>query len=220
MRRSFVLVLILGASSWLAAACGSSVEVPDGGSGGAGGAGGSGGAGGGCAGFGPTCAWGCGSDAASQADCIGGAWKCPPGTVDMDTCPPGTCWGPPFTCEVCDNGWKCAPDQGCIGSCESFVCATCDGAPEGHAYIGACDCSCNNGSEYGCTLVPGCCNQDIDCGDKTWFPCVEHVCKQPVPGQCWVDAECGPGMKCQGASVCPCNFDCNGPDSPGTCVPG
>jgi hypothetical protein len=112
------------------------------------------------------------------------------------------------------------PEAACVGSCNSFVCATCNGAPPGETYLGGCVCSCkNDGNEYGCELMAGCCNQNIDCGDEVFVPCVENVCKQPVPGGCWSDAECGPGMKCEGEMVCPCTYDCEVPDEPGTCVP-
>lgn len=66
---------------------------------------------------------------------------------------------------------------------------------------------------------PGCCTQDLDCGDFAYVPCVNGVCKQPLPGTCWKDAQCGPDATCVGASVCPCNADCDAPDAPGTCKP-
>jgi hypothetical protein len=197
----------------LSAACGSTVDVPTSTS-----SSGSGGSAG-CSGNGPSCAQSCGSDAFEQPICQNGAWVCPPGTVDENDCPASTCSGPPLPCEVCNDGWACAPDKACIGSCDAFVCATCAGAPEGTITVGACACSCNGG-DYGCALAPGCCNKDLDCGDETLSPCVNNVCKTPVMGACWADIECGAAMKCQGAIVCPCGSVCKAPDSPGTCVPG
>lgn len=195
-------------------ACGGSVTVA--------GSGGSGGGSGGCAGF-PAigaCVYGCGSDAFDSSICQDGVWVCPPGTVPVGDCPAGTCSGPPLPCEVCNNGWSCAPNNACVGSCESLLCATCNGAPAGTLQIGACTCACDStGGQYGCALAPGCCNKDIDCGDETFVPCVNNVCKPPVMGACWSDTECGANMKCSGAVVCPCSFDCNTPDMPGTCVP-
>jgi len=205
------------------AACASKVDVPSSSassSSGAGGAGGSGGSGGGCAGNGPMCAWGCGSDAFDPPQCTGGKWVCPPGTVDSTTCPPGTCWGPPLPCEVCDDGWACKPDPVCTSGCYAMACATCEGAPGGTTVFGGCACACDEASnEYRCNLVPSCCNEDMQCGDESYVPCVEHVCKQPVPGGCWKDEECGMEMICAGAFVCPCGSDCDAPDVPGTCVP-
>jgi hypothetical protein len=115
----------------------------------AGGAGGSGGCGGetfGCLQF-------CGSDFfPAQAACMGGAWVCPPGTVDPATCPKAAC-----------------------------------------------------------------CSVDIDCGDELPVPCVNGVCKAPVPNGCWSDAACGPMATCVGPFVCPCGADCYIADHPGAC---
>jgi len=200
-------------------ACGSDVDVAStSGAGGSSASSTSTGSGGGCAGSPPFCTHGCGSDWLEQSICPNGTWTCPPDTIDPNECPPGTCWGPPLPCEVCMGGWACAPEAACIGSCSAFVCATCEGTAPGTTQIGACQCSCNN-NEYGCTLAPGCCHQDVDCGDKQLFPCVNNVCKQPVTGACWADIECGAGMKCQGAIVCPCGAFCDAPDTPGMCVP-
>jgi hypothetical protein len=220
MRIASSIFLAFCAPLFLAPACSSSVEIAGTSASSSGASSSSSTGGAACTGFGPTCVWGCGSDASSSAECKNGLWSCPPGTVDMNTCPPGTCWGPPLPCEVCNNGWKCAPTPECIGTCESLVCATCEGMPGVPIQMGACSCSCKNGVEYGCSLAPGCCNANIDCGDESFVPCVEHVCKQPVIGRCWVDAECGLGMKCEGAVVCPCGYDCDVEDSPGMCVPG
>jgi hypothetical protein len=220
MLRPWIHALLLISPAFpLFSACSSDVEVATTSTTGAGGSASSSSGGGDCTGNGPFCAWGCGSDAFDQPLCQNGVWVCPEGTVDASTCPSGTCWGPPLPCEVCDNGFKCAPTEACVGSCSSFVCATCDGAPAGTTFVGACSCSCDSAGQYGCSLLPGCCTQDIDCGDKTLFPCVNHVCKQPVPGACWADIECGSGMKCDGAIVCSCMAACEVPDSPGKCVP-
>ena len=221
MYRTLASWIFLGSVVFLSASCSGSVEVIGQGGGGSGGSGGSGGTGG-CSGSPPlwTCVHGCGSDFFEASVCKDGAWVCPLNTVPIDDCPPETCPGPPLPCEICFNGLSCVPNEGCIGSCESLVCGTCNSAPSGTLSIGACTCSCDaTGNQYGCTLTPGCCNQDMDCGDEAFFPCVNHVCKQPVFDACWVDAECGPGMKCEGANVCPCHTDCDAPDMPGMCVP-
>jgi len=201
----------------LVPACGGSVTTP-----------GAGGAGGttstttplGCAGSAPFCADECGSDyLPAQADCIGGEWICPPGTVNPDDCPPGTCWGAPLPCEVCGpSGWGCELTPACTSSCGGLVCAECP-ADGGGYYDGGCACQCDAAGQTSCALAPGCCQEDIDCGDLVYTPCVNNVCKEPVPGKCWSDAECLNGTVCVGASVCPCFVDCDGLDVPGDCVP-
>lgn len=166
------------------------------------------------------CADDCGSDYfPAEAECVGGAWVCPPGTVNPADCPPGTCWGPPLACEVCtDAGWACQLEESCVAGCGGLVCAGCPAGPA-PAVIGACACACDAAGQVSCALAPGCCEEDLQCGDAVWVPCVSHVCKDPVAGKCWVDGECAPGEVCVGASVCPCGFDCDGPDQPGDCLP-
>ncbi|MDC0749330.1 hypothetical protein [Polyangium mundeleinium] len=54
------------------------------------GSGGNSGAGGGpipCEGVGPTCAQTCQSGGIVDPLCVSGKWECPPGTIDMSTCP-------------------------------------------------------------------------------------------------------------------------------------
>jgi hypothetical protein len=175
----------------------------------------------GCSGPEPLCVHGCGSDWLEQANCVGGTWVCPPDTIDPKDCPSGTCWGPPFPCEQCGpNGWECHPDESCIGpdSCAGFVCPECTGAPD-MTIIAGCQCQCDGAGQYMCDLAPGCCMQDMDCGDEVLYPCVNHVCKMPVLDGCWRDDECIPGQKCDGAVVCPCGALCGVPDQPGKCVP-
>lgn len=93
--------------------------------------------------------------------------------------------------------------------------------------IGACVCPCGYECDCGGQLgkcieplpppEPGCCQEDWDCGDIVYVPCVNGVCKQHVPSKCWNDAECGFDGKCVGAFVCPCAADCAAEDKPGTC---
>jgi hypothetical protein len=220
--RAFFLTFVFGVSAVSFGACSSSIEIVRPSSGGSGGAGGEGGGGGGCAGAPQIgeCIYGCGSDAFEPAICVGDTWVCPVGTVPVKDCPPSSCIGAPLACEICLDDWVCKPEAACIGACEAIVCGTCNGAPAGMQQIGACSCACDDtGNQYGCTKVPGCCIQDIDCGDEVFVPCVNNVCKTPVPGKCWSDVECGPNMKCEGEGVCPCNYDCFLPDEPGMCVP-
>ena len=78
---------------------------------------------------------------------------------------------------------------------------------------------------------PSCCADDDDCllggvapyvcrgqglGSEPWGVCV----LAPVEGRCYADGDCGGGMRCEGASLCPCNVDCDmGYEGPGICVP-
>lgn len=168
----------------------------------------------------PLCADGCGSDYfPEEAECIGDQWVCPPGTVNPDDCPSGTCWGPPLSCEVCGPaGWECQLTPECASPCGGLVCAVCPSDP-GPFWIGACECVCDAAGQTSCALAAGCCQEDLDCGDFTHVPCVNNVCKQPVLDKCWTSAECPAGTVCVGASVCPCLADCDGPDQPGDCLP-
>jgi len=55
------------------------------------------------------CVSDCGSDFGAPAICSGTSWVCPPGTVDIFTCPP-SCWGPPPAGCTCDGTeWVCPP---------------------------------------------------------------------------------------------------------------
>ena len=168
----------------------------------------------------PPCAAGCGSDwFPEEADCLNGAWVCPPGTVNPSDCPPGTCWGPPLTCEVCGpSGWECVLEPSCVGSCNDLVCAVCPESP-GPVQVGICVCECDANGSTTCGVLAGCCEQDMDCGDLVYTPCVNNVCNETVDGKCWTDVECPMGTVCTGASVCPCGYDCDGFDTPGDCLP-
>ena len=70
-----------------------------------------------------------------------------------------------------------------------------------------------------CESPPECCSGDEDCtegGERG--VCIAGVCKWPtgVLQSCWSDIECPQGT-CEGATICPCGFDCFEPDSPGEC---
>jgi hypothetical protein len=64
--------------------------------------------------------------------------------------------------------------------------------------------------------VQVCCTVDWQCGDEIFVPCVNGVCKPPIPDACWSDEECN-GLACVDAFVCPCDADCTQPDHPGFC---
>jgi hypothetical protein len=223
--RSFLLPFVL-----FLAACGSEVTI-DGESGASSGAGGSGGSASSsnatstgsasaCLGNSFPCAAGCGGDwFPEEAECIGNEWVCPPGTVNPDDCPSGTCWGMPFSCEVCDQGWQCKPTPACAGGCPGLLCLEC---PDEPFTIDGCDCSCADSGEFSCVpAAQKCCDALADCGDG-FAACVNGVCKAkpPNPDGCWDIDECPLGTACEGAFVCPCNADCDQPDKPGVCAGG
>ncbi len=73
--------------------------------------------------------------------------------------------------------------------------------------------------------VKGCCNSDNDCKGAsevcfTGGPFGTNKCMNTNilgKGQCWTDAQCGKGSKCENAMACGCNAQCKAPDKPGTC---
>jgi len=72
---------------------------------------------------------------------------------------------------------------------------------------------------------PGCCLDDADCavGERCHLAeCRlggEGMCKPvPDPDTCWSDRDCAAPLICDGASVCPCGFECLVEDSPGVCM--
>jgi hypothetical protein len=214
---AFLKGALLGAAL-ISSACGGAVVVDGAGGGGAASTGAGGEV---CGGGAPTCLAFCGSDAWFDAECTADGWKCTNGMVDLEECPPGTCFGPPPKCSVCNGGaFMCAP-QTCIDECPDIMCYGCPpgGEPlETDTCACACDASTNT---YGCAPKPqpDCCVEDIQCGDVVYVPCVNGVCKPQVDGGgCWVDAQCTPGMFCDGAQVCPCGEDCDVEDKPGKCL--
>ena len=172
---------------------------------------------GGCDGATFGCLQFCGSDFfPASAACVGGAWQCPPGTVDPSTCPSTGCAGPaPGACDVCSNGgWVCNPTPECFTSCPAILCGSCDGVG---VLSQDCACSCDSNGALACQkTAQACCTVDWDCGDEAFVPCVSGVCKLPVANGCWSSEECN-GLSCIGAFVCPCGADCDQPDHPGFC---
>ena len=70
---------------------------------------------------------------------------------------------------------------------------------------------------------PGCCNTTKDCkpnhvcfeGPFKAFKCMDTSGLKA--GQCWTDAQCGKGSKCENAMACGCKAICKAMDKPGTC---
>ena len=131
--------------------------------------------------------------------------KCGDGNpCTSDSCNPktGNCeFAPLAKGTACEDGDKCTLND------------QCDGAS-----------GCSPGSkDPNCGGAPGCCGSDQDCGGQS--TCIggsgggKGMCKdssQLTKGQCWSGADCG-GVKCLGASICPCGAQCIVADKPGTC---
>lgn len=141
----------------------------------------------------------------SEADCQpgtvcigydGGPWP------EAGSCEPapqeGQCWGGDDCMNnsewcagavICGCGEKCAKQPGTCTPYESSCCVD--------------DSECDEGAQ----CIPGSMGEN------------PGMCKeQPSLGQCWHDQHCKPGQLCQGAFVCPCDFDCAEADSTGQCV--
>ena len=144
-----------------------------------------------CPGDPPMCADACGSDYfPANAECVGGTWECPPGTVDPKDCPPGTCWGMPLPGEVCGpSGWSCEPKIEQYLECPSLMCAVCEGF-DGPTTIAGCQCTCVNG-QVECAQVPL-----PECAGLDFCSCWDH------PGCQYIEEDC----------ICPCDYECPGHD--------
>ena len=132
--------------------------------------------------------------------------------------------GVPYCCE---DRTECPPGYDCINTrCLSTMLDGCwrsTDCRDGERCEGASICACTDGcagERLGrcVSIVPECCLTDEDCGDVVYVPCVANVCKFPVDGKCWTDAECRNGFKCQGAHVYPCGMRGTREDTLGTCV--
>jgi len=103
----------------------------------------------------PLCMAGCGSDwIKGDAECVDGAWVCPPDSIATTDCPEDTCWGLPLPGEICgDNGWECQPDAEDWAACPSLMCAVCEGF-DGAQIQGACSCACDKDNQVSCVEIP------------------------------------------------------------------
>jgi uncharacterized protein YceK len=171
----------------------------------------------GCTGSGPECWASC--DLAVSAECNGGSWSCPPGSSTSYPSACNECFGLGGECDVCNAPiFDCQPTTACLSTCPEVACESCPLVGMAFDAPPGCFCECNAKGELACTKVADCCATDMDCGDLVFAPCVEGVCKQAIGGgQCWSDAECPAGTSCVGAFVCPCGYDCDQEDHPGSC---
>jgi hypothetical protein len=130
----------------------------------------------------------------------------------------------------CINGFRCVGgDLGAGGVCfpppAVGACFVQEDCPQGFICSGMDLCACNMDclSQPGqCVPLPGdCCTQDAECpAGKVCAPAGDSGVCEPatfVPGTCWDEGDCMPGQECVGAWACPCNADCDGWDTPGTC---
>jgi hypothetical protein len=106
---------------------------------------------------------------------------------------------PSLVCDCHDGVYACYNTDACYGGgwCGQFPC-----------------CDLTLGEEDLCTLL----DPETKCHKLDGS--VVGKCLPPVDAPaCWTDLDCGEGMKCDGASICPCEADCDGIDTPGSCVP-
>ncbi len=165
-----------------------------------------------------------------QGKCIG-ASVCPCGADCDGPDTPGKCVtvGPGCCAKDADCPSSSTGKQVCIsGNCEPAPSpGKCwsdkDCPPGGGGCVGECICPCGAicacGGQMGTCAPPPpgpvCCVADIECiGIGV---CAGGVCKAPVSGGCWKDADCGPNATCEGESICPCGALCALADYPGKC---
>lgn len=119
----------------------------------------------------------CASDAGAPPICVSGSWRCPPGTVDLSTCPPGCIGRPPSPDCVCEGTrWSC-PDGRCPDGIDPWATpGTACGVEGAHCSGGGtdpcgsaleCDCS---GGHWSCLVAepdPVCyCGREPSAGDR------------------------------------------------------
>ncbi len=168
------------------------------------------------------CVASCGGDAGLPPICSGGAWVCPPGTVDIHSCPP-TCWGPPPPgCTCRGTEWVCPPREcpadinpwdpdhpGNACTTEGATCRNGGDSPCG----GFMSCTCEGG-RWTCLVAepdPVCwCGREPSEGDA----CSEEgaVCGEccPAPGG-WAAMACHDGAWTTATCpeiVCPVDVSC------------
>jgi len=139
----------------------------------------------------------------------------------------GGCGGVSPCC--CDPATGCPGGQQCVmGACLPILLNSCwqDSDCSGSfrcvgVELCGCGANCDGPSRPGQCIKPpsNCCQTASDCGDAGDELCVQGVCKLPVSGRCWTEAECALGQVCNGVRVCDCGVVCGGLDTPGVCQP-
>jgi hypothetical protein len=131
--------------------------------------------------------------------------------AELPTAPPAPCQGE-LHCEYgeeCCCG-DCSPSLVCDCQAGSFACYYTDACLGPWCQLSPCcqagqEDACEGGAGGQCKVEPG----------EAVGKCLPAV---PAP-QCWLDSDCAAGEECLGASICPCNADCDGIDTPGQCQP-
>ncbi len=139
---------------------------------------------------------------------------------------------PPTCCEIdgdCVDGKICVgAADGAAGQCRPSGCYGPGGCDDYYTCVGYEVCSCEDDclSMRG-SCVPqdaGCCGPDLPCPAGT-VCAVEGAggsgtCAPTPPKDyiCWSDADCAPGLVCDGAQLCPCDADCDMWNDFGVCT--
>jgi len=130
-------------------------------------------------------------------ECTGlAAWH--PG-VCQPNAPPGKCW----------EGPDCDTSESCIGLSLCPCGGDCGGAP---AVMGTC-----GPPPEGCCSWAHECPEDQVCYEFLPAPACVQI---PLPGECWSEEDCAPGMFCQDAVIASCDGSTPWLETKiGTCVP-
>lgn len=141
------------------------------------------------------------------------------------------CAAPALSRDMCDGAGMCeARPEGCSRELDP-VCG-CDGVD----YTNPCEANragarvASNGmcptDECELTPTPTCCYVDDHCTGRG-LVCRGAACVRggqgtcvdaPADGECWTNADCADGERCDGAFQCPCGALCILPDAVGSCV--
>lgn len=140
---------------------------------------------------------------------------------------PGICCQSDLECADSGSGGVCRGGR-CVETAAELGGGACwgdDDCSGGDTCLGAslCPCSPGNSDDSACVVpstagrcgkaAEACCDADDDCGDGELClegrACVKAPNRATLKDECWVDAECGGGRVCEGATVCGCNeADC------------
>lgn len=120
----------------------------------------------------------------------------------------------------CPYGWSCVHVNGMTGACkpplEENSCWSSRQCDDDEICFGAVLCPCGYESDGdGCDIpgrceekALGCCADISDC--VSGYECAPTNTCEPAlkSGECWTDGDCWEYQKCEGATMCPCGFEC------------